>query len=160
IEARVYAEDTAHGFLPQAGRLETYREPHWPGIRIESGVAEGGEIPVYYDPMIAKVIATAESRDLAIAKLAAALRQFVIEGVRTNIPFLLGVLEREEFRNGKVDTGFLDREGAGIAQSSVISRQSSVDSHQSSVDSHQSSDISHQSAIGQQSSFRNLQSAI
>src|SRR5207244_8302237 len=119
----------------------------------ESGVAEGGEIPVYYDPMIAKVIATAESRDLAIAKLAAALRQFVIEGVRTNIPFLLGVLEREEFRNGKVDTGFLDREAAGIVQSSVISRQSSVDSHQSSVDSHQS-------AIGHQSSFRNLQSAI
>jgi 3-methylcrotonyl-CoA carboxylase alpha subunit len=137
IEARVYAEDPAHGFLPQAGRLETYREPHWPGIRIDSGVAEGGEIPVYYDPMIAKVIATAESRDLAIAKLAAALRRFVVEGVRTNIPFLLRVLEREEFRNGEVDTGFLDREGEGIAQSSVAGRQSSVSSHQSSISNQQ-----------------------
>src|SRR5438874_1399360 len=64
IEARVYAEDPAHDFLPQAGRLRLYREPHLPGIRIDSGVMEGSEISVYYDPMIAKVIATAESRPL------------------------------------------------------------------------------------------------
>src|SRR3954464_3742346 len=62
IEARVYAEDPAHGFIPQAGTLQRYKEPRWPGVRVDSGVTEGGEITVYYDPMIAKVIATAESR--------------------------------------------------------------------------------------------------
>src|SRR5262249_10589993 len=64
IEARVYAEDPAQGFMPQAGTLSAYREPRWPGVRVDSGVAEGGNVPVYYDPMIAKVIATAESRAL------------------------------------------------------------------------------------------------
>ena len=88
IEARVYAEDPARGFLPQAGRLLLYREPERPGVRIDSGVAEGDEVTVHYDPLLAKVIASAETRDLAIARLAAALRQFPVLGVRTNIPFL------------------------------------------------------------------------
>jgi 3-methylcrotonyl-CoA carboxylase alpha subunit len=125
IEARIYAEDPTHDFLPQAGRLDVYREPRWPGVRVDSGVAEGGAIPVYYDPMIAKVIATAESRDLAIRKLAAALRDFTIEGVRTNIPFLIRILELDEFRAGKIDTGFLDREGERIAQASDLRPQAS-----------------------------------
>jgi acetyl/propionyl-CoA carboxylase alpha subunit len=115
IEARVYAEDPSHGFLPQAGRLERYREPQRPGIRVDSGVAEGGEVSIYYDPMIAKVIATAETRDLAIARLAAALREFAIEGIRTNLAFLIRVLESDTFRKGDVDTAFLDREGVAIA---------------------------------------------
>ena len=85
IEARIYAEDPAQGFLPQAGPLLLYREPRLPGVRVDSGVAEGGEVSIYYDPMIAKVIATAETRDLAIARLAAALRAFPVLGVRTNI---------------------------------------------------------------------------
>src|SRR5439155_13929952 len=93
IEARVYAEDPSHGFLPQAGRLERYREPQRPGVRVDSGVAEGGEVSIYYDPLIAKVIATAETRDLATARLVAALREFAIEGIRTNIAFLVRVLE-------------------------------------------------------------------
>jgi 3-methylcrotonyl-CoA carboxylase alpha subunit len=115
IEARVYAEDPAQGFLPQAGRLSVYRAPHIPGVRVDSGVAEGSEISVYYDPMLAKVIATAESRPLAINRLAAALRALDIEGVRTNVPFLIRVLELPEFREGRIDTGFLDREGARLA---------------------------------------------
>jgi acetyl/propionyl-CoA carboxylase alpha subunit len=118
IEARVYAEDPAAGFLPQAGRLLLYREPHLPGVRIDSGVVEGGEISVHYDPMIAKVIASAETRDHAIARLAAALRVFPILGLRTNIPFLLRVLEHPLFHEGRIDTGFLDREGAGLANAS------------------------------------------
>ena len=115
IEARIYAEDPSRGFLPQAGRLTTYREPQWPGVRIDSGAAEGADVSVHYDPMIAKVIATAETRELAIAKLAAALREFTIGGVRTNVRFLIAILESPAFGRGGGDTGFLDREGAAIA---------------------------------------------
>jgi 3-methylcrotonyl-CoA carboxylase alpha subunit len=131
IEARIYAEDPAQGFLPQAGRLTRYREPRRPGVRIDAGVVEGGEVSVYYDPMIAKVIATAETRPLAIARLCAALREFEIGGIKTNRGFLIAILESEAFRDAAIDTAFLDREGGAIAQSSVISRQSSVDSRQS-----------------------------
>src|SRR4051812_4209885 len=74
IEARVYAEDPSQGFLPQAGRVTRYREPRRPGIRVDAGIVEGADVTVYYDPMIAKVIATAETRPLATARLAAALR--------------------------------------------------------------------------------------
>jgi 3-methylcrotonyl-CoA carboxylase alpha subunit len=114
IEARVYAEDPAQGFLPQAGPLLRYVEPEWPGVRVDSGVAEGDDVSVHYDPMIAKVIATAETRELAIARLAAALRDFTIEGVRTNLPFLVALLELPAFRDGAVDTNFLDRESPAI----------------------------------------------
>jgi 3-methylcrotonyl-CoA carboxylase alpha subunit len=115
IEARVYAEDPVQDFLPQAGPLLLYREPRLPGVRIDSGVAESGEVSVHYDPMIAKVIAAAETRDLAIARLIAALRAFPVLGVRTNIAFLVRVLDHPRFRSGDIDTGFLDREGASLA---------------------------------------------
>jgi acetyl-CoA carboxylase biotin carboxylase subunit len=108
IECRVYAEDPDAGFLPQAGRLLLYREPTLPAVRIDSGVAEGSEITVHYDPMIAKVIATATTRDAAIARIASALAQFPILGVRTNTPFLLRILAHPAFRAGKVHTAFLD----------------------------------------------------
>jgi acetyl/propionyl-CoA carboxylase alpha subunit len=115
IEARVYAEDPAEGFLPQAGRLLLYREPRSPGIRVDSGAVEGGNVSIYYDAMIAKVIATAENRDRAIARLGSALRDFPILGVRTNIPFLLRILDHARFRAGTMDTAFLDRDGAALA---------------------------------------------
>jgi acetyl-CoA carboxylase biotin carboxylase subunit len=108
IEARVYAEDPEHGFLPQAGRVQLYREPRTPGVRIDSGVTEGAEVPVYYDPLLAKVIASAETRELARARLTAALRDFPILGIRTNVPFLLRILEDARFRSGDVETTFLD----------------------------------------------------
>jgi acetyl-CoA carboxylase biotin carboxylase subunit len=123
IEARLYAEDPAQGFIPQAGTLTRYREPRRPGIRVDAGVVEGGEVSVYYDPMIAKVIATAETRPLAIARLAAALREFEIGGISTNRTFLIAILESDAFRDGAVDTAYLDREGAAIAEA-VVSRQS------------------------------------
>jgi len=115
IEARVYAEDPSSGFLPQAGRLLLYREPRMPGIRIDSGVEEGSDVPVHYDPLLAKVIATAATRDEATTRLICALRAFPILGVQTNIPFLLRILEHPRFRSGEIDTGFLDNEGASIA---------------------------------------------
>jgi acetyl/propionyl-CoA carboxylase alpha subunit len=117
IEARVYAEDPAEGFLPQAGRILLYREPRAPGIRIDSGVMEGNTVPVHYDPLIAKIIATAETRELAIRRLTAALRDFPILGIQTNIPFLLRVLDTEEFRLCTIDTGFLDGPGETLARS-------------------------------------------
>jgi 3-methylcrotonyl-CoA carboxylase alpha subunit len=115
IEARVYAEDPERGFLPQAGRLLLYREPRMPGVRIDSGVREGDEVSVHYDPLLAKVIAQAETRDLAIARLLTALRGFPVLGIITNIPFLIRVLEHPSFRAGEMHTGFLDNEGAALA---------------------------------------------
>ena len=115
IEARVYAEDPSHGFIPQAGRLLLYREPTLPGIRIDSGFREGDCVSVHYDALLAKVIATAETRDMALARLVQALRRFPILGIRTNVPFLVRVLESDAFRQGAIHTGFLDGEGAGLA---------------------------------------------
>jgi acetyl/propionyl-CoA carboxylase alpha subunit len=119
IEARVYAEDPSSGFLPQAGRLLLYREPRLPGVRVDGGVAEGDEVSVHYDPLLAKVIAWAETRELAAARLIAALRAYPVLGIRTNIPYLLRILEHPGFRTGTVDTGFLDREGATLLEGSV-----------------------------------------
>jgi 3-methylcrotonyl-CoA carboxylase alpha subunit len=120
IEARIYAEDPDQGFLPQAGRLLLYREPRLPGVRIDSGVAEGGEMSVYYDPMLAKVIATGETREAAISRLTAALRDYPILGIRTNAAFLLRILEHPRFRSGDIDTGFLDGEGAALVEAGEV----------------------------------------
>jgi acetyl-CoA/propionyl-CoA carboxylase biotin carboxyl carrier protein len=121
IEARVYAEDPAQGFLPQAGRILLYREPQMPGVRIDAGIAEGGDVSVHYDPMLAKVIGSAESRELARGRLVAALRDLPILGLHTNIPFLLQILEHPRFRSGRIDTAFLDEEGEAFAARSSAS---------------------------------------
>jgi len=110
IECRVYAEDPAKGFLPQAGTLLRYLEPRGPGIRVDSGYAEGTDVSVYYDPLIAKVIVSAESRPAALKRAVVALREFAILGIRTNIPFLIAALEHPQFIAGKVDTAWLDNE--------------------------------------------------
>jgi acetyl-CoA carboxylase biotin carboxylase subunit len=115
IEARVYAEDPGRGFLPQAGRLLLYREPSLPGVRVDAGIAEGGDVPVHYDPLISKVIAWGETREHAASRLVAALRSYPILGLRTNVPFVIRVLEHPVFRAGEIDTGFLDEEGALLA---------------------------------------------
>src|SRR5207253_6190914 len=94
--------------------------PKMPGIRIDSGVEEGSDVPVQYDPLLAKVIATATTRDEAIARLSSALRAFPILGIHTNIPFLLRILDHPRFRAGDVDTGFLDTEGASLANVSPV----------------------------------------
>jgi 3-methylcrotonyl-CoA carboxylase alpha subunit len=119
IECRVYAEDPDAGFLPQAGPLLLYREPVRPGVRIDSGVREGSEITVHYDPMIAKVIVTAADRDFAIARAIAALRQFPILGIRTNTSFLIRILSHPEFVAGRVHTGFLDQTPLGPVSSAA-----------------------------------------
>ena len=109
FECRVYAEDPSHDFLPQAGPLLLYREPSGPGVRVDSGANEGDAIGVDYDPMIAKVIVQAETRSHARARALAALRGFPVLGVRTNIAFLISLLEHPAFVAGQVDTGFIER---------------------------------------------------
>jgi acetyl-CoA carboxylase biotin carboxylase subunit len=116
IECRIYAEDPAQDFLPQAGPLLMYREPAGPGIRVDAGVAEGGEISVFYDPLLAKLIVSGETREAAIARAVTALGQYIVLGIRTNIPFLLNILRDPRFQSGEVHTGFLDEEGAELRQ--------------------------------------------
>jgi 3-methylcrotonyl-CoA carboxylase alpha subunit len=110
IELRVYAEDPARQDLPQAGPLLLYREPVAPGVRVDSGYVEGGDVSVHYDPLLAKVIASSDSRESARRRAVSALRNFPILGIRTNIPLLLDVLEHPRFIAGEIDTGFLDAE--------------------------------------------------
>jgi acetyl/propionyl-CoA carboxylase alpha subunit len=141
IEARIYAEDPSNDFLPQAGQLLLYREPRLPGVRIDSGVDEGGEVSIHYDPIMAKVIAVGETRALSVARLAAALRAFPILGVRTNVPFLLRILDDPRFQDGRIDTGFLDREGARFIAPAEempafvreVAAQSTINNQQSTV---------------------------
>jgi 3-methylcrotonyl-CoA carboxylase alpha subunit len=108
IECRIYAEDPDNAFLPQAGRLLLYREPAGPGIRVDSGVAEGSDVAVNYDPLLAKLIVSAETRVAAIARLRSALRDYAILGIRTNIPFLLRLIDLPAFVHGDLHTGFID----------------------------------------------------
>ena len=114
IECRVYAEDSRE-MLPQAGRILAYREPTGPGIRVDSGVAEGSMVSVHYDPLLSKVIAWADTRRAAIARATAALQDYPILGIETNVSFLLQVLEHPRFQDGSIDTGFVDRERDSLA---------------------------------------------
>ncbi len=100
VECRVYAEDPAHGFLPQAGPLLLYREPSGPGIRVDSGVTEGDRVGVHYDPLLAKLVVHGETREAARSRAVHALRNYPVLGTRTNIPFLIRLLELPAFRVG------------------------------------------------------------
>ncbi|MGB1933479.1 MAG: acetyl-CoA carboxylase biotin carboxylase subunit [Candidatus Puniceispirillaceae bacterium] len=107
IEARLYAEDSARGFLPSTGQLRRYSEPQGKGIRADSGVREGGMISMFYDPMIAKLIATAPTRAEAIDSLCLALDHYQIAGIATNRQFLSSILDDADFRAGNITTGFI-----------------------------------------------------
>ncbi len=109
IELRVYAEDPATGFLPQAGPLLLYREPRGPGVRVDSGFAEGDTVPVHYDPLLAKLVVSGETRQAALARADRALGEFVVLGITTNIGLLRRLVQHPEVRAGRLDTGLLDR---------------------------------------------------
>ena len=115
IECRIYAEDAARGFLPSIGVLERYIEPRGPGIRIDTGVAQGSEVSVYYDPMLAKLVCWARTREEAIDKTIRALDRYVIMGVTTNVAFLRDVLAHPEFRAGNLHTHFLEQHAIAAA---------------------------------------------
>jgi propionyl-CoA carboxylase alpha chain len=115
IESRIYAEDPYRGFLPSIGRLVRYRPPQEDAraeaaVRVDSGVQEGGEISLHYDPMIAKLVTHAADRMRAIEAMTDALDAFAIEGVEHNIPFLAAVMQNARFRKGKLSTGFIAEE--------------------------------------------------
>ena len=121
MEARLYAEDPARGFLPSIGRLEVLRFGSTHGGRIDTGVYEGAEVSPFYDPMIAKVIAHGASRDQAVERLDEMLRGTAVWPVRTNAAFLVKALAHPQFRAGTVDTGLIGRDGDTLAQPPVPS---------------------------------------
>jgi 3-methylcrotonyl-CoA carboxylase alpha subunit len=109
VEARIYAEDPEHGFLPSTGKLVAFELPSGEGIRVDTGIEAGGEVTPFYDPMIAKLIAHAPTRNEALDRLAAALDRTIAAGPRTNIAFLATLARAGEFRTGQFDTSFIDR---------------------------------------------------
>lgn len=108
LECRVYAEDPGNNFLPATGTVLKFVAPDGPGIRVDSGIKTGDCVTIHYDPMIAKVITSGPTRAAAVNRMIGALRQTVVLGVSTNIPFLLKLLDHPAFAEGKVDTTFVD----------------------------------------------------
>jgi acetyl-CoA carboxylase biotin carboxylase subunit len=107
IECRINAEDPDNNFMPQSGTLSQYIVPGGPGVRVDSGVYPGYAIPPYYDSMIAKLIVWGDTRKDAVARMKRALREFVIEGVKTTIPFHQQILQNKDFLSGAYTTGFI-----------------------------------------------------
>jgi propionyl-CoA carboxylase alpha chain len=123
IENRVYAEDPYRGFLPSTGRLVRYTPPEeMEGVRVDDGVVEGGEVSMFYDPMIAKLITYGETREEAIDLQIAALDRFELEGLGHNVDFLSALMQHPRFREGRLTTGFIAEEfpdgfqGAAMAE--------------------------------------------
>jgi 3-methylcrotonyl-CoA carboxylase alpha subunit len=114
IEARIYAEDAAKGFLPATGTIREWREPVGPGIRVDTGFRMGDAVTPYYDALLAKLIVSAPDRPQAIDRMAAALREFKIAGVTTNLDFLAALASHPQVIRGEVDTGFIERELAAL----------------------------------------------
>jgi len=108
IECRIYAEDPANNFLPDIGCVLYAVEPQGPGIRVDAGVTSGNEITLHYDPMIAKLIVHGQNRPDAIRKMSWALKQHIILGVTTNIPFLQDVISHQAFNRGQTTTDFVE----------------------------------------------------
>jgi len=109
IECRITAEDPFNGFVPSVGTIVNLQEPTGPGVRVESGLYRGAEITPYYDPMVAKVVASGETRAEAILRMRRALNEYRIGGIRTSIPFHQEIMDSTEFIWGVFDTGFLER---------------------------------------------------
>jgi acetyl-CoA carboxylase, biotin carboxylase subunit len=115
IECRVYAEDPDNGFMPSPGKILGLHSPAGPGIRNDSGVAAGFEVPIYYDSMISKLVGWGPDRATAIARLQRALSEYEVRGIKTTIPFFQWMLAQPEFHEGRFDTTTLDRELASRA---------------------------------------------
>jgi acetyl-CoA carboxylase biotin carboxylase subunit len=109
VEVRVYAEDPANNFLPDVGTLQTYVRPQGNGVRVDDGFEQGMEIPIYYDPMIAKLITYGNDRTEAIQKMIRAIDEYQITGVQTTLPFCQYVMKHESFTSGNFDTHFVNR---------------------------------------------------
>ncbi len=108
IECRIYAEDPDNRFLPSPGRIQQLRVPAGPGIRDDSGATAGLDVPIFYDPMISKLVAWAEDRPLAIARMQRALGEYLVTGIKTTVPFFTWLLAQDDFRAGRFHTSYLD----------------------------------------------------
>jgi acetyl-CoA carboxylase biotin carboxylase subunit len=109
IECRINAEDWERNFMPNPGEISSFHLPGGPGIRVDSHAYQRYKIPPFYDSLVAKLIAYGMTRDEAIKRIRRALEEFIIEGIKTTIPFHQKLIERKEFQNGEFDTGFLER---------------------------------------------------
>src|SRR5438132_7399024 len=109
IECRIYAEDPDNNFFPSPGKIAMLRRPSGPGVRDDSGVYEGWTVPIDYDPLISKLAAWGSTREEAISRMQRALREYHIEGIKSNISFFLEMLGHPDFQTGDFDTGFIDR---------------------------------------------------
>ena len=107
MELRVYAEDSMNDFLPNVGFLSTYQLPVGDGIRVDNGIEEGMDVPIYYDPMLSKLVTYGQTREEAIELMINAIDNYIVEGVATTLPFGKFVMEHEAFRSGDFDTGFV-----------------------------------------------------
>ncbi len=108
-ECRIYAEDPQNGFLPSAGRVVYLEEPTGANLRIDSGIYSGCEVPVYYDPILSKVITYGRDRNESTDRMILALKQYRVAGIKTNIRFLIDCLQHDEYRKGNIFTGFIDQ---------------------------------------------------
>ena len=109
IECRISAEDPENNFVPSTGKITELIEPGGPGVRVESGIYEGFEVPIFYDPLIAKLLVWAPTRKEAISRMKRALHEYQIRGIKTSIPFHLLVMENEKFIKGNYNTTFIDK---------------------------------------------------
>jgi len=109
IECRIYAEDPDNNFFPSAGTIETLLTPAGPGIRLDNGVYAGWTVPIDYDPLLAKLIGYGQDRQQAVSRLARALPEYFVAGIKTNLGLFRRILADEDFRSGKIDTGYLER---------------------------------------------------
>jgi biotin carboxylase len=114
IEVRVNAEDPSRGFLPMPGRIERFRPPLGPGVRVDTHIEDGAVVPPYYDSLLGKVIAWDENRDAAIARALRALAETEVRGVPTTIPVAIDILRSEQFATGRYSTNFLDEVGSQL----------------------------------------------
>jgi acetyl/propionyl-CoA carboxylase alpha subunit len=113
IECRVYAEDPAAGFLPRPGRIAFLQEPHGPGIRVDSGITADYQVPIDYDPMLSKLSVWSGDRESARRRMVQALRQYVVLGVTTSVPFLIDILQHPAFASADTHTHFVDSHFSG-----------------------------------------------
>ena len=109
LECRIYAEDPANNFFPSPGKITLLRTPSGPGVRDDSGIYEGWTVPVFYDPLLSKVITWGRDRSEAIARMQRALGEYKVAGIKTNLPFFRSILSHEKFVAGELSTGFIDR---------------------------------------------------
>ena len=109
IECRINAEDPFNNFAPSPGRIKNFYAPGGRGVRVDSHIYSGYQVPPYYDSMIAKLIVTGATRDIAIARMQRALTEFLVEGIKTTIPFQQAILDNSDFKSGKYNIGWVEQ---------------------------------------------------